>query len=108
VWPGDITDIQTGEGWLYPAIALDLFNREVVGWSIQPRMTADIVTAGLTMAWLRRKPGSGVVFHGDRGSPCASHAMSAKLTDNVMTVSMSRKGDCWDNAPTESFFSSAA
>jgi transposase InsO family protein len=63
VWTGDITDIPTGEGWPYLAIVLDLFNREVVGWSIKPRMTADIVTDALTMAWLRRKPGAGVVFH---------------------------------------------
>ncbi|MCZ2438921.1 MAG: IS3 family transposase [Burkholderiales bacterium] len=106
VWTGDITYIQTGEGWLYLAIVLDLFNREVVGWSIKPRMTADIVTDALTMAWFRRKPGAGVLFHSDRGSQYASQAMAAKLTEYEMTASMSRKGDCWDNAPTESFFNS--
>lgn len=104
VWTGDITYIQTGEGWLYLAIVLDLFNREIVGWSIKPRMTADIVTDALTMAWFRRKPGVGVMFHSDRGSQYASHAMAAKLTGYGMTASMSRKGDCWDNAPTESFW----
>jgi transposase InsO family protein len=106
VWTGDITYIQTGEGWLYLAIVLDLFNREIVGWSIKPRMTADIVTDALTMAWFRRKPGAGVLFHSDRGSQYASQAMAAKLAEYGMTASMSRKGDCWDNAPTESFFNS--
>jgi putative transposase len=79
VWTGDITYIQTGEGWLYLAIVLDLFNREIVGWSIKPRMTADIVTDALTMAWFRRKPAAGVIFHSDRGSQYASHAMCARL-----------------------------
>ena len=68
VWTGDITYIQTGEGRLYLAIVLDLFNRKIVGWSIKPRMTADIVTDALTMAWFRRKPDAGVIFHSDRGS----------------------------------------
>lgn len=106
VWTGDITYIQTGEGWLYLAVVLDLFNREVVGWSIKPRMSADIVTDALTMAWFRRKPGAGVLFHSDRGSQYASDVMAARLSEYGMTASMSRKGDCWDNAPTESFFSS--
>lgn len=106
VWTGDITYIATGEGWLYLAVVLDLFNREIVGWSIKPRMTADIVTDALTMAWFRRKPGPGIVFHSDRGSQYASSAMTAKLAQYDMTASMSRKGNCWDNAPTESFFNS--
>lgn len=106
VWTGDITYIQTGEGWLYLAVVLDLFNREVVGWSIKPRMTADIVTDALAMAWFRRKPEAGVIFHSDRGSQYASHAMRDKLLEYGMTASMSRKGNCWDNAPTESFFNS--
>ena len=106
VWTGDITYIQTSEGWLYLAIVLDLFNREIVGWSIKPRMTADIVTDALTMAWFRRKPGPGVMFHSDRGSQYASQAMSARLAEYGMTASMSRKGHCWDNAPSESFFNS--
>lgn len=97
VWTGDITYIATGEGWLYRAIVLDLFDREIVGWSIKPRMTADIVTDALTMAWFRRRTGSGIVFHSDRGSQYASHAM---------TASMSRKGNCWDNVSTESCFNS--
>jgi transposase InsO family protein len=106
VWTGDITYIQTGEGWLYLAVVLDLFNREVIGWSIKPRMTADITTDALTMAWFRRQPGPGVIFHSDRGSQYASLAMRDKLAEYGMTASMSRKGNCWDNAPTESFFNS--
>ncbi len=106
VWTGDITYIQTGEGWLYLAIVLDLFNREIVGWSIKPRMTADIVTDALTMDCFRRKPAAGVIFHSDRGSQYASQAMATKLAEYGMTASMSRKGNCWDNAPTESFFNS--
>lgn len=105
-WTGDITYIATGEGWLYLAVVLDLFNREVIGWSIKPRMTADIVTDALAMAWFRRKPAAGVVFHSDRGSQYASHAMQARLAEYGMTGSMSRKANCWDNAPTESFFNS--
>lgn len=106
VWTGDITYIATDEGWLYLAVVLDLFNREVIGWSIKPRMTADIVTDALAMAWFRRKPEPGVIFHSDRGSQYASRVMQAKLADYGMTPSMSRKGNCWDNAPTESFFNS--
>jgi len=106
LWAGDITYIPTAEGWLYLAVVLDLFNREIVGWSIKPRMTADIVTDALTMAWFRRKPEPGVIFHSDRGSQYASHAMRSKLAEYGMTASMSRKGNCWDNAPSESFFNS--
>ena len=106
VWTADITYLWTDEGWLYLAIVLDLFNREVVGWSIKPRMTADIVIDALTMAWFRRKPAPGVIHHSDRGSQYASHAFQEKLTEYGMTCSMSRKGNCWDNAPTESWFNS--
>jgi putative transposase len=90
----------------YLAIVLDLFNREVVGWSLKPHMTADIVTDALTMAWFRRKPDAGLVHHSDRGSPYASHAFQAKLAEYGMLCSMSHKGNCWDNAPTESWFGS--
>jgi transposase InsO family protein len=106
VWTSDMTYLWTDEGWLYLAIVLDLFNREVVGWSLKPRMTADIVTDALTMAWFRRKPAAGLIHHSDRGSQYASHAFQAKLREYGMACSMSRKGDCWDNAPTESWFGS--
>ena len=68
VWTSDITYLWTDEGWLYLAIVLDLFNREVIGWSLKPRMTADIVTDALTMAWFRRKPTPGVMHHSDRAA----------------------------------------
>ncbi|CAE6860215.1 IS3 family transposase ISRso8 [Paraburkholderia nemoris] len=106
VFTSDITYIWTDEGWLYLAIVLDLFNREVVGWSIKPRMTTDLVTDALTMAWFRRKPEPGAMHHSDRGSQYASHDFQRKLAEYGMRCSMSRKGNCWDNAPTESFFNS--
>jgi len=106
VWTSDITYLWTDEGWLYLAIVLDLFNREVVGWSLKPRMTADIVTDALTMAWFRKKPAPGLLHHSDRGSQYASHAFQDKLKEYGMVCSMSRKGNCWDNAPTESWFNS--
>jgi putative transposase len=105
-WSADLTYVWTDEGWLYLAVVLDLFNREIVGWSIKPRMTVDIVTDALTMAWFRRRPAPGLIHHSDRGSQYASHAFQAKLAEYGMTCSMSRKGNCWDNAPTESFFNS--
>jgi len=105
-WSADLTYVWTDEGWLYLAVVLDLFNREIVGWSIKPRMTADIVTDALTMAWFRRRPAPGLIHHSDRGSQYASHGFRSKLAHYGMTCSMSRKGNCWDNAPTESFFNS--
>jgi putative transposase len=106
VWTADMTYIWTDGGWLYLAVVIDLFNREVVGWSIKPRMTADIVMDALTMAWFRRKPAAGLMHHSDRGSQYASHVFQARLQEYGMVCSMSRKGNCWDNAPTESFFNS--
>jgi len=106
VWTADITYLWTDEGWLYLAIVLDLFTREVVGWSLKPRMTADIVTDALTMAWLRRNPAMGLLHHSDRGSQYASQPFQDKLKAYGMEGSMSRKGNCWDNAPTESGFNS--
>ena len=106
VWTSDITYLWTNEGWLYLAIVLDLFNREVVGWSLKPRMTADIVTDALTMAWFRKKPAEGLMHHSDRGSQYASYAFQGKLKEYGMICSMSRKGNCWDNAPSESWFNS--
>lgn len=106
VWTGDITYIATAEGWLYLAVVIDLFNREVIGWSLKSRMTTDLVLDALSMAWFRRCPGAGVLFHSDRGSQYASEAYQARLATYGMRGSMSRKGNCWDNAPTESFFNS--
>ena len=104
VWSADLTYVWTDEGWLYLAVVLDLFNREVVGWAIKARMGSDIVIDALTMAWFRRRPEPGLIHHSDRGSQYASHAFQAKLAEYGMRCSMSRKGNCWDNAPTESFF----
>ena len=106
VWSADLTYLWTDEGWLYLAVVLDLFNREVVGWSIKPRMTADIVMDALSMAWFRRQPAPGLMHHSDRGSQYASHVFQARLHEYGMVCSMSRKANCWDNAPTESFFNS--
>ena len=106
VWTADLTYVWTDEGWLYLAVVIDLFNREIVGWSIKSRMTADIVVEALTMAWFRRKPAPGLLHHSDRGSQYASLVFQEKLGRYGMVCSMSRKGNCWDNAPTESFFNS--
>ena len=106
VWTSDITYLWTDEGWLYLAIVLDLFNREVIGWSLKARMTVDLVTDALTMAWFRRRPAAGVMHHSDRGSQYASHTYQGTLKQYGMICSMSGKGNCWDNAPTESWFNS--
>ncbi len=105
-WGADITYIATDEGWLYLAVVMDFFNREIVGWALKERLTADLVTDALTMAWFRRRPTPGLVHHSDRGVQYASQALQAKLAEYGMRCSMSRKGNCWDNAPTESFFNS--
>ncbi|MEF8730204.1 MAG: IS3 family transposase [Accumulibacter sp.] len=105
-WASDITYLWTNEGWLYLAIVLDLFNREVVGWSLKPRMTADIAPDALTMAWFRKRPAPGLLHHSDRGSQYASHAFQDKLQEYGMTCPMGRKGNCWDNGPMENWFNS--
>lgn len=87
-------------------MVLDLFNREVIGWSMQPRMSAELTLDALAMAWRRRQPAAGVIHHSDRGSQYASQAFQARLADYGMVCSMSRKANCWDNAPSESFFAS--
>jgi len=106
VWSSDITYIATDEGWLYLAAVIDLFSRQVVGWSMQPHMQAGLVTDALRMAWFRRHPAPGLIFHSDRGSQYCSGAFQAALTSYGMRSSMSRKGNCWDNAPTESLWGS--
>ena len=104
VWSSDITYIATSEGWLYLAVVIDLFSRQVVGWSMQPHMQANLVTDALRMAWFRRKPAPGLIFHSDRGSQYCSQMFQDALKGYGMHSSMSRKGDCWDNAPTESLW----
>ena len=108
VWVGDITYIATDEGWLYLAVVIDLFSRQVVGWSLRDDMTSNIVIDALRMAWFRRHPGkhAGVLFHSDRGSQYASHAFRDVLKQYGILSSMSRRGNCWDNACSETLFGS--
>lgn len=106
VYSADITFIATDEGWLYLAVVLDLFDRSVVGWAMRDRMKTDLVSDALRMAWFRRKPQAGAMHHSDCGSQYASHEFQALLMEFGMTCSMSRKGNGWDNAPTERFFNS--
>jgi transposase InsO family protein len=104
LWAGDITYIWTAEGWLYLAVVLDLFSRTVAGWAMAERMSRSLAMDALRMAVARRRPGVGVIHHSDRGSQYASADFQALLATHGMRCSMSRKGDCWDNAPVESFF----
>lgn len=104
VWTSDITYIETGEGWLYLTVVIDLFSRQVVGWSMQDHMRTSLVADALRMAWFRRRPEPGLIFHSDRGSQYCAHEFVDVLKSYGMKSSMSRKGDCWDNAPTESFW----
>ena len=104
VYVSDITYIWTAEGWLYLAVILDLFSRRVVGWSLKKRMTKKLVMDALRMAIWRRRPSSGLIFHSDRGSQYCSLDFQRLLKRHEMLSSMSRKGDCWDNAVAESFF----
>ena len=101
---GDITYIWTNEGWLYLAIVIDLFSRKVVGWSLDNKMTASLVNNALLMAIQIRKPDEGLIWHTDRGSQYASDSHLEIINTNGITQSMSRKGNCWDNAVAESFF----
>jgi putative transposase len=103
-WVGDITYIWTTEGWLYLATVIDLFSRRVVGWSMSNRMTADLVNNALLAALCKRKPDKGLIWHTDRGSQYASNSHRKILNENGIIQSMSRKGNCWDNAVAESFF----
>ena len=102
----DITYINTQEGWLYLAVVIDLFSRKIVGWSMSSRMKADLVCDALKMAIWQRKPKRGLVVHSDRGSQYASHDYRKMLNLYGCVGSMSRKGNCWDNAVAESFFGS--
>jgi transposase InsO family protein len=106
VWTSDITYIHTEEGWQYLAVMIDLFSRQIVGWSMQDHMRAELVTDALRMAYFRRRPPVGLIIHSDRGSQyCGTMFQDARKAYG-MRASMSRKGDCWDNAPTESLWSS--
>jgi putative transposase len=97
-WVGDITYIWTRQGWLYLAVLLDLFSRRVVGWAMSEQMTTELVLDALAMAVAQRRPPRGLVQHTDRGSQYASAAYVEKLRAHGMVQSMSRRGNCWDNA----------
>jgi transposase InsO family protein len=104
VWVSDITYISTWEGWLYLAAVMDLASRRIVGWAMQTTLEQSLVLRAVTAALLARRPAPGLILHSDRGSQYASHAYQGLLADHGLRPSMSRKGNCWDNAPMESFF----
>jgi putative transposase len=103
-WVGDITYIPTKEGWLYLATVIDLYSRQVIGWSMANHMKTKLINNALTMAIWKRKPKRGLIWHSDRGSQYASESHRSILKDHGIVQSMSKKGDCWDNAVAESFF----
>jgi putative transposase len=112
VWVGDVTYISTEEGWLFLAVVIDLFSRRIVGWSLREQITSELVIDALRMAWFLRRPNrktgseAGLIFHSDRGSQYASHEFNQVLKECGITPSMSRKGNCWDNACSETLFGS--
>lgn len=103
-WVSDITYIPTAEGWLYLAVIMDLYSRKIIGWAMSNRMKEDLVISALRMALFQRKVPLGLLLHSDRGSQYASDTMQKMLLKHHIQCSMSRKGDCWDNAAMESFF----
>ncbi len=106
VWAADITYIWTLEGWYYLAAVMELHSRQIVGWAMDKRMKTELVKNALSMAFWRRKPQPGLLHHSDRGSQYASDNYQKQLKEYHMVPSMSRKGNCWDNAPMERFFRS--
>lgn len=103
-WVGDITYIPTNEGWLYLATVIDLYSRKVIGWSMSNRLKADLVDNALLMAIWQRKPAKELVWHTDQGSQYVADSHAQIIKQHGIVQSMSRKGDCWDNAVAESFF----
>jgi len=104
IWLADITYVATAEGWLYLAAVLDLYSRRIVGWSMQPTLNRKLVLSALDMALKLRNPPAGLLHHSDRGSQYASRDYQATLATYELLPSMSRRGNCYDNAPMESFF----
>ena len=104
VWGADMTFLPTREGWLYLAVIADLCSRRVIGWALSARLDHVLALRALDMAIAQRQPPRGVIHHSDRGSPYASHAYRARLAAHGFVCSMSRAGDCWDNAMIESLF----
>lgn len=105
IWAGDVTYLPTWEGWLYLAVLLDLHSRRVVGWALSERNDDSLTMAALQMALDQRQPEPGLLHHSDRGSTYTSDRYLDLLDKNQITPSMSRRGNCWDNAVSESFFS---
>jgi transposase InsO family protein len=105
-WVSDITYIATKEGWLYLAVIMDLYSRNIIGWAMDKRMTDELVINALKMALFKRKIATGLLLHSDRGAQYASHDYQSLLKDYGITCSMSGQGNCYDNAPMESFFHS--
>lgn len=105
VWAGDVTYLRTCEGWLYLAVLLDLYSRKVIGWSFSTRNDEALTLAALRMALDQRQPAPGLLHHSDQGSTYASNEYQDVLEQNDIIGSMSRRGNCWDNAVVESFFS---
>ena len=106
VWAGDLTFVPTRTGWLTVAVLLDLYSRRVVGWAMSSRQTLSVVVEAWWMAWQRRRPAPGLVHHSDQGNQYRASLYQTLLTRRGVVMSMSRKGNCYDNAPVESFFSS--
>ena len=106
VWAADYTFVPTRTGWLYVAVILDLYSRRIVGWAMSPRQTLTLVAEAWWMAWQRRRPAPGLVHHSDQGNQYRAGLYQQLLARRGVVVSMSRKGNCYDNAPVESFFSS--
>jgi len=104
-WVSDFTYIETAQGWLYLAVVLDLYSRRVIGWAMSDRINGALVLAALTMALEQRRPEPGLIHHSDQGMQYAGGDYRALLHAHGLRVSMSRKGNCYDNAPVESFFS---
>lgn len=104
IWVSDITYVWTLEGWLYVAVVIDLFSRKIVGLAMGKTITAELIQRAINQAILRRNPSNGLIFHSDRGSQYASNDFKEILAKNKFVGSMSKKGDCWDNAVAESFF----
>ena len=106
VWAGDLTFVPTRTGWLTVAVLLDLYSRRVVGWAMSRRQTLSVVVEAWWMAWQRRRPAPGLLHHSDQGNQYRASLYQTLLARRGVVVSMSRKGNCYDNAPVESFFSS--
>ena len=104
VWVTDITYIHTSSGWMYLCVFMDLFSRLIVGWSVADHMRTELVIEALDKACKNRKPGEGLMIHSDRGTQFGSKEYTCYLSDNGFRQSMSRRGNCWDNACVESFF----